>query len=976
MAMKTRELFTETVTLSGIWHTIVESNRKELEAEDLREPLPWFEASKELEDDALRRWAVERPKLKDGKKRWGWVVVMSQVGPLKSAAIWGLFASGMQGLLGTVGRFLVLRAIIRASKSGASKMNLTGLAILFFFISALEGIMSVFSRQFLAGHLIHGLMARNNSLLLHKVSKVSAATSTSGNDRSVQSMPSLSALYAADIPRMLSFVRYLSLLAAGVTSLIGGTVIVAIFLGIGAVVALGCMLIVGFLQQYYTQEAKRFEPKVFDHRDTVVAAIKQSIKAIKAVKFYAWEDQYAEVVRQRRKTQGDWMVKYRLNLMASISTGKAFPVVATVATLVSSASLRRSNRYHIDAEDAFSALAVFATIRVGMIIVPLSRVLFNTFLAIHDRIASFLEAPEDQAVFFPEKKDTEVDLASIRDLRATLGAEQDDERTSVFTLTIDEMKIGRGQLVALVGQVGSGKTALSHAFLGRLSHTGTVEVYTEVVGYAPQEPFVVSGTVAENIVMGRDYEEDLLEKAVRIASMDRDISLLSHGVDTIIGERGTTLSGGQQARLQVARAVYGDPELLVLDSSLAAVDAKVARDMFDAIRQWCTETGGSCILVVSQLHFLPECDIVVVLEDGEVVARGTASDVVSMHDGDGPSFLAHLVRTLRDGIEDESVELPSSDDEDDVDRKAAFMTEKTVRKIDVLPSTKKIADDDDETVLVKKEKIRHGAISLRIFRAWCRGVGYGKLVTILGVYYFASFMLFGSDIILAQWTRAKTDRSSYMAAYAAVALFHLPCLLAASMAGVVVAVAGADKLHASTFDTVLRAPVAWFDSIPSGRIVSRFAADFDIVDIEWAQMLDGFVTMFTAWSMYVLAICSIVPMLIPINAFAFYGLVRSLAAIDVANRDLKRIANAAVSPCVTTSAEIKDDPKCHSFNFLKKKTSRQSALNVRRDRRSYVAHFDFRSRRPKKLKRAGSSQRRSERANSSGTANERILTLN
>ena len=936
-------LVKEVVTLSGIWGIIFESKVKELEQEDLPTPLPWFTAHNEaLEEDVLSRWGKSHDRHTSKKEpgRIGWAVIFSQLRPLKGVLGVGMIFSACQGLLATVGRFLVLRALIRGiSDDSHSKKYLVGLAFLFSAISVFEGLSQVIARQLIAGHLFQMLMARNNALLINKVHKVSAATSTSAaTSRSANEMPALSALYAADIPRMLSFVRFLSLLPCGVISLFGGIIVISVYLGFGVVVALGCMLVLGSAQHYSSAMAKKDEPHLFNARDHVVAAIKQAIKAMKAVKFYAWEDQYANLVKERRKEQAVWMVKFRMHYVLTTSIGKSFVIVATVATLVFTASRRN---FRLETQDAFSVLAVFHTIRLGMTIVPMSIVLFNTFVNIHDRIGLYLEAPEDKQVTLALGGKSGGDVVvSIQHLKSTLGGggdaasskkkkkeEEEEEKTQVFTLNIRELTVKKGQMIAVVGQVGSGKTALSHALLGRLEHTGTVEVYSEFVGYAPQEPFVVSGTVSENIVMGRHFDDKLLNHAIEMASFGRDVEILPDGVATVVGERGTTLSGGQQARLQVARALYGNPKFVVLDSSFAAVDAKVARDMFDRLKNWVSEEPDrGAVVVLSQLHFLPEFDGVYVLEDGDLIAKGTANDIVDKHYAEryeGTDFLGHLVRTLKDGGGSSEVELGSSSDEEDevaaIDKKAQFMTEKTVGKLDVVPSSKKVTqelthrkkgvvvvDEKEPEKLVKKEKIQRGVISWRVFRSWARGAGYLKLAAILAIYYGATLVLFASDIILSQWTTAKSDRTSWMGAYVGVALFYVPMIIGGAVSYVLISVHGASGLHAKVFNTVLKAPVGWFDATPTGRIVSRFAADFDIVDIEWAQRLDSFTTLIASFTTFVFAICVVVPMLIPINFLAFYGLVRTLMRIDIANRDLKRLANAAVAPCVTNAQEAEN----------------------------------------------------------------------
>ena len=140
-----------------------------------------------------------------------------------------------------------------------------------------------------------------------------------------------------------------------------------------------------------------------------------------------------------------------------------------------------------------------------------------------------------------------------------------------FSLTCGDLAIKRGGVTAVVGGVGSGKSTLLDACLGRAALSKGSVASSQKAGYAPQQPFVASGTVLENILLGRPLDEDAFSKAVAVASLGRDLGLLPEGRDTTVGERGTTLSGGQQHRLGVARAVYGDPELLLLDASLAAV---------------------------------------------------------------------------------------------------------------------------------------------------------------------------------------------------------------------------------------------------------------------------------------------------------------------------------------------------------------------------------------------------------------------
>ena len=141
------------------------------------------------------------------------------------------------------------------------------------------------------------------------------------------------------------------------------------------------------------------------------------------------------------------------------------------------------------------------------------------------------------------------------------------------------------------------------------------------LGFVPQSSLIITGTLTENILMGREFDPQKLATAVTLACLDRDVSILPHGLDTVVGERGTTLSGGQQARLSIARALYDEPALLILDDPLAAVDAIVAKTIFNNLAEYAKAGGGdngsggggggggsrAVMMVMNQLSLLPRC---------------------------------------------------------------------------------------------------------------------------------------------------------------------------------------------------------------------------------------------------------------------------------------------------------------------------------------------------------------------------------
>ncbi|KAJ8602954.1 hypothetical protein CTAYLR_001545 [Chrysophaeum taylorii] len=891
----------EGLTLRGVWSVIWASRRTPLDASDLPAPLDVFRST---ENEALQRqsWEAWDGLPKEKKKEGGLgrlVLWYFFVIPHGGKLALGLSAACVQGLLGTVARFLLLRELIGAYSRGAGASWLVSLALIFFLVVSAEGACAVVARQVVTVAM-HAFMARANALLMRKVARPPS--------RETDVM--LSTIFGGDVPRMLTYSKYLALIPCGLTGLLSGVVVIAVYLGAWGLVSLVTMITVLYFQSRFSRQAGKVEPSMFEARDETVRAISRALRGIKAVKFYAWEDQFLEMVRGLRERHIKILLRFRLFVLLSVAMGKVFPVFATVVTLVTIAMARGGR---LRTGDAFAALAVFQTIRVGMVMLPFGFVLSNTFHQIAERIGTYLVYDDLDDLDAPED-DLESAAATMTDVVVGFRDEQH------AALRVGRFALARGTLTALVGPVGSGKTLLLNVVLGTAPASGRATV-DPAIGYAPQEPFVASGTVKDNIVLGRPFEETAFREAIRRAAFDRDVANFPHEVDTQLGERGATLSGGQQARLQLARAFYANPRLLLLDSSLAAVDAAVARRIFDNVRAWVDATGGTALLALSQLHFLPRCDRVVCLDSGAVVADGTVADLLASRseeeeEGEDDTFLAYCRRTLasaaarEDADVDDAVVLANDDDGDPM-RVKSFSSSASSGVVMVTVeeqekessfSAAAAAAAGKPSQLVQREKIQRGSVSGAVLRAWARSVGYDRLACVAFFFISSVFILFASDIALARWT-SSDGRESLMWIYAGLAFSHLPVLFAGVVILVFATARGGSNLHSATFGRVLGAPVRWFESVPSGRVVARFAGDFEVVDLEWANQLDAVATMGSMYLMLVVAISIIVPILIPVNTVVVLGLAWSLDVINVANRDLKRIANAAVAPCVTNATE-------------------------------------------------------------------------
>ncbi len=201
--------------------------------------------------------------------------------------------------------------------------------------------------------------------------------------------------------------------------------------------------------------------------------------------------------------------------------------------------------------------------------------------------------------------------------------------------------IPKGSRVAIVGAVGSGKSTLAH-LIARIypAPPGTVfagdedlarvpvERVRAGVGLVPQEAFLFSRSLRDNVALGRaGAEGEELLRAVRIARLDADLCALPDGIDTVVGERGYTLSGGQRQRAALARVIAADPNILVLDDALSAVDAETERAILDSLDR--DRRGRTLILITHRLSTLRAVDRIVVLERGRVVEDGTHNELLA-----------------------------------------------------------------------------------------------------------------------------------------------------------------------------------------------------------------------------------------------------------------------------------------------------------------------------------------------------------
>lgn len=215
--------------------------------------------------------------------------------------------------------------------------------------------------------------------------------------------------------------------------------------------------------------------------------------------------------------------------------------------------------------------------------------------------------------------------------------------TGIRALQHFSLDIPRGHKIAIIGRTGSGKSTVAQLLLrmydpthGRITIDGAdirqmdIRLLRDQISYVPQDVFLFSDSIAGNIRFGMDEaSEEMIRKAARQASVEKEISYFPEGFQTLVGERGVTLSGGQKQRISIARAMIKDPGIMVLDDCLSAVDARTEKEIIGNLYDFLQ--GKTAIIITHRVSSLFAFDSIIVMDAGKIVEKGTHGELLALN---------------------------------------------------------------------------------------------------------------------------------------------------------------------------------------------------------------------------------------------------------------------------------------------------------------------------------------------------------
>ncbi|KAJ7501621.1 hypothetical protein B0H11DRAFT_2275231 [Mycena galericulata] len=612
-------------------------------------------------------------------------------------------------------------------------------------------------------------------------------------------------------------------------------------LGWSAFVGMGVMVLLFPLPGYVANLVQTVQQQHLKRTDSRVQVVTETMNMLRMIKLFGWERQMNERVAEKREDELNWVWKRQMLDIANGILNFFIPVAIMISTFATYVSvLTIIMKEDLSASKVFSSMSVFDMLRnhlqfiswgLGQVVtgkVSLDRI--SEFLHKTELLDSFAEKDAETAELFGPVN-TAAKGIGFRDATFAWSNEKIDGALTPsrpkFMLKIKGELLFKPHCINLVvGPTGSGKTSLLMALLGEMHFvpSGPTSWYNlprvNGISYAAQESWVQNETIkarcserSENILFGAKFNAERYKKAggvIHQCALERDLMLFEAGDATEVGEKGLTLSGGQKARITLARAVYADAEIILLDDILAALDVHTAKWIVDKCLRGDLIKGRTVILVTHNV----------------AIAKPIASYVVSM----GLDGHVHSHGSISEALAtDEIFAEELKKDEQVLDKKEA--------EIDTLPATETKADGK----LIMAEEIEEGHVSWHALKLYLQGLGGNHTLLFFTLFLvglaFTELFQALQTWYLGYWAAQYADHDA-----SGVDIFHYLGIFCLLLLGAMILYAisfayytfgvfrASSSLHKQLVEAILGTTMRWLDITPTSRVITRCTVDIGNVD--------------------------------------------------------------------------------------------------------------------------------------------------
>ncbi|KAJ6590007.1 hypothetical protein DFH09DRAFT_1359037 [Mycena vulgaris] len=782
-------------------------------------------------------------------------------------------------------------------------------------------------------------------------------------------------LMAGDANRIAMQTSGLYFLYGAPMEIIIGSIFLYQLLGLSAFAGFVVLLLGWPLNSYLTKRSIRIQKGVLKAKDERMGVLNELISAVKFIKFFAWEQRWIDRALKARNVEIKWMIKARINGVGFYTLWVTAPIFISVISFFTYVMMG----HELTISTAFTSIALFSMIRQPLNILPTFVVQVLQTRVSLNRIAVYLDEAEvseqvsslkkdRSGPVSPESEDDRLGFenASFKwnEVEEAPGTKDDkrvaSETDSILTTdteigTISDHKFELrdlsvvfpdGELTLVTGPTASGKTALLMAVLGEMTslpggriimskNPSKIDAWGNMhtISYAAQTPWLRHQSIKDNILFGYPLDEDRYHAVLEACALRPDLDMLEDGDSTEIGEKGVSLSGGQKARVALARAVYAPTRYVLLDDPLSAVDSHTSRTLYEQCLRGPLLAHRTVILVTHHVELvLPGAHYLVRMLDGRIDTQGTIKELRAQ------GVLDDIAHDAAVEVKKEELAVAATETTGDVDAQEAEQ-EKKPRK------------------LVKDEHREQGGVKWRIYKSylkassysiWCflafvvvllqlLSVGEKLWIKTWGEAYkqthnasalygtYSSFMAHEHEIPMdgqlsrfstfelhpsttgfldIKWPSAVEHPLFYVGIYALIGLTSAFFSVCSSVAQITGALRASRTLFKALLVTVVRATFRFHDTTPQGRMLNRFGKDIETIDSSLASSLQQVNSSLAGFIAALLTVTFVFPMfLIPATFIGYFYYIFAIGYLNT-GRDLRRMESNSRSPIFSDFGEL------------------------------------------------------------------------
>ncbi|XP_010226865.1 PREDICTED: multidrug resistance-associated protein 1-like, partial [Tinamus guttatus] len=782
----------------------------------------------------------------------------------------------------------IMKALIALSESHpGSHRRGYGYAIALFFVV-------------LSQTLIHQLYQRHNMLTAIKIKTAvvgliykKALTLASSSRRSYTTGEIVN-LMSADAQQLMELAVNLNLLWSAPFQILVAVIFLWQELGPSVLAGVAVLLLVIPINALIAAKVKSLKKRQMRYSDQRVKLLSEMLHGIKILKLYAWEPSYQRKVMSIREHEVDVLKSSGYLATYSMLTLTCIPFMVSLATFGVFFYVDEENI--LTASKVFTSISLFNILRLPLFDLPsVISAVAQTKVSLR-RLEDFLYAKD----LNPEDVNTNY---SGNHAVGFIGASFHWDKSGPPVLKNLNVSIPEGSLVAVVGQVGSGKSSFLSAVLGEMEKLeGTVQRRGSVA-YVSQQAWIQNATLQENILFGLNLNRPYYEQVLESCALLPDLEQLPSGDQTEIGERGVNISGGQKQRVSLARAVYSNADLYLLDDPLSAVDVHVGKHLFDKlIGPSGLLKSKTRVLVTHNLTLLPQADLIIVMEEGRISQMGTYQELISKRGN-----FAELTQAFATENRSEETTLGKVSSKKEECQLGKNLAQKELLK------HKDPSFGQWRTDSKSKEKVATGGMKMAVVLKYLQAFDWRWVWLTIAAYLGQNALAIGQNLWLSTWTSetAKVNdftewkqlRNYKLGIYSL--LGFIQGLLVCCGAHVLIrgSLAASRALHHQMLDSVLHLPLQHFETNPVGQIINRFTKDLFVVDIRFHYYLRTWLNCTLDVIGTILVITSASPLfvvvVIPLGYF-YFTIQRYYIA---SSRQIRRLAGASHSPVISHFSE-------------------------------------------------------------------------